>query len=266
MLEAHAERLVKFADNLESGVGILDIVVRQFLALDLTCSSHGIGILFACAVELRGLVGILSVAESLHLVEVEEEFFRKTGLTAHIFRDVAVVKCGMGISLCRETETCFGESVAVGRDFLNHGGVVIRVAYHGDALAVLSCGAEHRGTAYVDVLDGVGESHSLFGHRRLERIEVDDHHVDQTYSVLCKLFHVILIVAASEQRAVHLGVKRLDASSADFRKPRHLADACHRESAIQQHPHRAAGGDDLPSHVVQGCGEFNHPSFIAYAY
>ena len=40
MLQAEAERSLKFAHELESCVGILDIVVGKFLAAELLCESH----------------------------------------------------------------------------------------------------------------------------------------------------------------------------------------------------------------------------------
>ena len=209
---------------------------------------------------------ILAVAETLHLVEIEEKFLGKTGLTAHVLGYVAVVECGVRVGLGRQTETGLRQCVTVGSYFLCHSRVVVGVADHGDALAVLRRGAEHGRSAYVDVFDGVGEGHTLLGHGGLEGVQIHYHHVDQADAVVGELFHVVYVITASEQGAVNLGVECLHATSADFRKTCDLADACHGQSALQQHLHGASGGDDLPSHILEGCGELHNASFIANAY
>ena len=72
MLQTHAERLVELAHDAQRGVGILNIVVRQLLAVELLGKSQRIGNLFLLAVESGRLVRVLAVTQRLHEVEFEE--------------------------------------------------------------------------------------------------------------------------------------------------------------------------------------------------
>ena len=179
---------------------------------------------------------------------------------------MAVIESCVGVGFCRKTQTCLFCRVAVGADLVEHCRVIVGFAHHCHALAVLGRGAEHGGTAYVDVLDCVGKCDVGFGDSCLERIEVHAHEVDETDAVLGKLFHVAFKVAASQKGTVHLGVERLYASAADFGKTCDLAYAGHFKTAVEKHLHGASGGDDLPSHFLEGTGEIDHTPLIAYAY
>ena len=72
MLQTHAEGLVELAHDAQRGVGILNIVVRQLLAVELSGKSQRIGNLFLLAVESGRLVRVLAVTQRLHEVEFEE--------------------------------------------------------------------------------------------------------------------------------------------------------------------------------------------------
>ena len=207
-------------------------------------------------------MGVLAVAQGLHDVEVEEELLGQPGLTAHIFGYVRVILCGVGVGFCREAQACSGSGVAVSLDLLDDAGIVIRITHHGHIAEVLGSRTQHRGPAYVDILDSILHSHTLFGDCGLEGIEIDTHHVDQANAVLFELAHVVGQVAATEQTAVYLGVKCLDAAIADFRESGDVADIDYCESGIAQGLHGAPGGDDVPAHVAQGSGELHYPTLI----
>ena len=208
---------------------------------------------------------ILAVAQRLNLVEAQEELFGQAGLTAHVFGDMTVIEGRMGVGLGREAQTRLGECVAVGGDLVEDHRVVGGFADHGDALAVFRRRAEHRGSAYVDVLDGVCQSHVGLGHRGLERIEVDAYQIDQTYAVLLELSHVVVIVTTAQQGAVHLGVERLHAAAADLGESGDVADAGHLQTAVAEHLHCSAGGDDFPAHFLEGACEVHDSCLVAYA-
>ena len=84
MLEGHAERLGEVAHHVEGRVGILDIVVGEFLALYLTGKGKGVRRLLGCSIELCLLVRVLAVAERLLEVVLQEKFLVESGLLAHI--------------------------------------------------------------------------------------------------------------------------------------------------------------------------------------
>ena len=86
---------------------------------------------------------ILTVAEALLEVILEEELLVQTGCLAHVGSDHHVVLCCVSVCLCRKLETGFLGCVAV---LLNLGDdlrVIVRVAHHCHRAPVLGCGAEH---------------------------------------------------------------------------------------------------------------------------
>ena len=143
MLEANSERLVELTDDVEGGVGILNIVVRQLLAVQLLGGGQRIWHRLQGLVELGLLVRVLTVAEILADVIFKEQLLRKTGLGAHIGRDRAVIFSGVGVGLGREFETGLRSRVTGCLDLGDDSGVVLRVDYHCDRGPVLGGAAKH---------------------------------------------------------------------------------------------------------------------------
>jgi hypothetical protein len=96
-------------------------------------------------------------------------------------------------------------------ELFQHRGVVVRVDEHGDIGMVLGGRADHGLPADIDILDARGKIRAARG-RVLERIEVDDHHIDRTYPVRLQGFSVRGIAANREQPAVHRRMQGLDAA------------------------------------------------------
>ncbi len=101
MLEGHAEGLFKVTQYIEGGVGVLDVVVREFLALNLGGEGQGERDGFQRSVELGALVRVLAVAEALLKVVLQEELLVETGLGTHVSSDAGIVFGRMGIGLGR---------------------------------------------------------------------------------------------------------------------------------------------------------------------
>ncbi|GFI39845.1 hypothetical protein IMSAGC016_01627 [Muribaculaceae bacterium] len=211
-------------------------------------------------------MGILTVTQALDLIEREEKLLVKTCLTAHIRRDMRIVESSMGIRLCREFQTRLRECVSRLADFGKYGVIIRRIADHGDIAEILCRTAEHRRTAYVDILHGILHAHTLFGNSCLERIEIHAHHLDCLDSVCLKLRHMVGDVAATEKTAMHLRMKGLHTTVADFRETCDIADVDNVNAALAKPRHCAAGGDYLPTEFLQGTGKLHHSPFIAYTY
>ena len=263
MFESHAERLIELADDAQRGIGILDIVVRQLLAVELTGESQRIGNLRLLAVELGRLVGILPVAQRLHEVEFEEQLLVKPGLCTHIGRDHRIVLGRMGVCLGGKFQARSLFGIAGSADLVQNQVIVRRVADHRDIGPVLGGRTQHRRAADVDVLDGVLHLHIGFGNGLAERVEVHTDHVDKFDIVIFQGFQVFGIVASRQQAAVHVGVQGLDAAVADLGKARHVADVDYFHPAVGQQFHRAARGDHLPTQGTQALGEINDTRFVA---
>ena len=97
MLEGNATWILKIAHDTKRRIGILNIVIRHLLALNLTSGSKRERHRLESAVELSLLMRILTIAKALLEVKLQEEFLIQTSLFAHIGSDAAVVFCRMRI-------------------------------------------------------------------------------------------------------------------------------------------------------------------------
>ena len=148
---------------------------------------------------------------------------------------------------------------------LENGLVVVGVADNGHRIVVLGGRTEHGGTTDIDVLDGIGKGDVGVGNRLLKLVEVHDHHVDELDAVLRGLSHVLLRVAAGEQRAVDLGVKRLHASVHHLRVAREVLDGAHRNARLLDGLRRTARGDNLhPELLDQRTGKINNARLVGH--
>ena len=108
-------------------------------------------------------------------------------------------------------------------------------------------GAQHRGSADVNILDGVLKRSPLSLNGLLERIEVHHHHVDGGDAVGFHLLDMLGVRAHGEESAVHFGVQGLHAPVHNLGKARHLADADGGNTRSLQRLARAACGYNLKS-------------------
>ena len=264
MLEAHAERLVELAHDAQRGVGVLDIVVRQLLAVELSGECQRIGHLLPLAVEFGRLVGVFAVAQRLHEVELEEKLLVQTRLRAHIGGDHRVVLGGMRIGFGRELQARGLFGIAAGANLVQNRVIVRGVAHHRHVGPVLGRRAKHRRSADVDVLDGVLHLHAGFGDRLPEGIKVHADHVDELDMIILQGFQVLRIVAAGQQSAVHVGMQGLHAAVADLGESRHVADVDYLHAAVGQELHRTARGDHLPAQSPQPFGKLHDTGLVTY--
>ena len=218
MLDDHAGRVLELAHALDRGVRVRDVVVGEFLALQLPRrrdrSARGQGI----RVERRGLMRVLAIAQVLLLAESSREGIREFGvalLQPQPAGNQRIVLGGVAKGLRRKPAAgCLGDvSAAQLRECAR---VVRRVDEHGDARVVLGGGAQHRRTSHVDVLDCVLVATVRARDGLRERVEIDDEDVDR----LDALFAHDGIVGsrAAEQGAVHFRVQGLHAPVHDLRK------------------------------------------------
>lgn len=127
--------------------------------------------------------------------------------------DSRVVGGGGLVDLHLQATTGGKRGAATGLAHLGQDGIIVgRVGDDGNARGVLGGRAQHGRTADVDVLDGIREGDLGVGDGLLELVQVDDDQVDQLNAVLCRLLHVLLGIAAGQQRAVNLGVQGLNAA------------------------------------------------------
>ena len=263
MLEGHAEGFVEIPKHVQGSIGILDVVVGQFLALDLGCKSKRERSRLESRIEVRALVRVLAVAETLLDVELEEKLLRKTGLLAHVSGDAGIVFSCVRICLCREFQARFRRGAPLLAKLVENGAVVVRVAHDGDVAPVLRRTAHHGRTADVDVLDGILQGDALLGDGLAERIEVHAHEFDRVDAVLLQGFHMGRDVAASQDAAVHFRMQCFHTAVTNLRESGDFADADGLHPLALQEFLRAPGGDDFPTEVHKAFDEVHKAGLIA---
>jgi len=146
---------------------------------------------------------------------------------------------------------------------LEHFGVVGRIDDDGDVLVVLRRRAQHRRTADVDVLDGLGESAIGLRGDPLERIQVDHQQVDRADAVLGH--HGFVDAASAEQAAVHERMQGFDAAVHDLREAGQGADLGDLEFRVTQRSCGAAGRDEPDTECVETAREVGEAGLVGDA-
>ena len=141
-------------------------------------------------------------------------------------------------------------------------GVLPRVRDHRYGLVVLGGGADHAGSADVDVLDDLVERDSLLEDRLFEGVEVHHDHVNGFDPLGGDGVHVLLDVPAGENACVNHWVERLDASVQHLGESRDLGHLGHRDPVLFQKFVRPARRDDLDTHGSQLLGEVDDAGLI----
>jgi len=119
---------------------------------------------------------------------------------------------------------------------------------------VLGGAPDQRRAADIDILDA-GVEPGAPGHRRLERVEVDDHQIDGGDAMRGHRRLVFGIAANAEDAAMHGRMQGLDAAVEHFREAGVVGHLLDRQSGVAQGLGRAAGRQDLHAVVGQRPGE-----------
>ncbi len=255
--------LVEFLAERPAGVEVDEVVVAEFLALKL----RGGGNSGAGAVDIEGgaLMGVLPVAERLRERIDEAERRGKIviesngcvrggrrsigvgrGQAFESVGDGGVVGGGGGEGALGETPAGFQrESAPMGGELFGEGGVVGRRGDDGDVFEILGGGANHRGTANVDVLDDFREGDARFSGGFLEGVEIDHDHIDGLDAMSSGLIAMAGVFAAEENAAVNFGMQRLNAAVEHLRKAGERGDVADGKAGVAEGPGSAAGGDQL---------------------
>ena len=251
VLDDHAGGRVELPHAFERGIGVGQVVEREFLALQLRGRADARALRVARDVERGLLVRVLAVAQVEPLAELQRQQVGEVGrgraavaAGAHGLRQVRgdhrVVLRRVRVRLRREAQARgIAHAAVVALHLGEHRAVVERIDHDGDAVVVLGRGAHHRRPADVDVLDGVLEGAAGLGDGRGERIQVDDDEVDRLDAVLAH--HGVVGAAPAEQAAVDLRVQGLDPAVHDLREAGDRRHVDRVDAVAAQQPGRAAG-------------------------
>ena len=225
MLHGHHRRTIELAQNLQSRIGILYIIVRQLLTMQLFGPSHGKALLLA-GIESGILMRVLAITQRLLLGKGKRQILRifLTSFFSQVSGDVGIVSSRMTEHLSSQTTAGFQRGVAVGFQLVQHGLVVSVIDHHGHKSVVLGRTAQHGRTSDIDILNGIFKRSSLFLNGLLKRIEIHHHHVNGGNTIGLHLTHMLGISAHGKQTTMHFRVQGLHTAVHDFRKASHFAD------------------------------------------
>ncbi len=263
MLDDGDRRLLELGDQLEGGVGVVQIVEAELLALDLLGAGDA-GARRAADIEGGLLVRVLAVAQQLAAASAQRQALGQfvAQLAGEPAGDRRVVGAGMGIGLGGQPAAQIQRGgAAVFRHLRHHRGVVLGPGDDGDEFVVLGGAADQGRPADIDVLDA-GIEIGAARHRFLEGIEIDDQEVDRRDVVHRHGQLVLLVVAPRQQPAMDRRVQRLDATVHDLGEAGMVGDFGHRYVGLAQHLRRAAGRQDGDAAVVQELRELDQPRLV----
>ena len=224
---------IEFGDAFVSSVGIVDIVVGELLALHLTRGRNPEP-RRRRAVEGGRLVRVLAVAQRLDQPPANGAIGgRRIGqVLGEPVRDRRIIGGGARKRLGGEPLTQGkGRRSLVRGHLRQHGGVILRLDYHGHVAVVLGRGAHHGRAADVDILDAGGVVGAA-RHRLLEGVEIDHEKVDRRDAVRFRRFPVRVVVPHREQAAMHFGMQRLHPPIHHLRKAGQVGHVANRQADI----------------------------------
>ena len=169
MFDDNSGRRFELGNQTQGRVGIVEIIVTQFLALNLPRPRDPKGGRTR-AVESRPLVRVLTVTETLTQAPGKGQPLRRifSRGVGHPVGDFPVVGRGPGEGGCSQTDSQDrARGAAVGIHFGHHDGKIGAIDDHGNETMVFRRGADERRPADIDILDTFGKIRA----RRDRRLE-----------------------------------------------------------------------------------------------
>ena len=181
--------------------------------------------------------------------------------------DGGIVLGGAGVGSGGEFEAeGVGGLAVVGPHLIEDFVVLGGVCDDDDGAVVFGGGADHGGTADVDVFDRFGEGAIWLGNGGFERVKVDADKVDGLDVVLFHGGEVGGVVAEGEETAVDEGVEGFDAAVHHFGEAGEIGDVFHGETSITEGFGGAAGGDEFDVEFgLEGLGECDDAGLVGDA-
>ena len=269
MLDDHHCRIApgKLGTQFERGVGIVVIVVAEFLALQLLSLRNTASMRPDRQVERRLLVRVLAIAQLDRRLAIDREEAGEQLLLVgetEPLADHRIVSGGGSESLGRaplaEIERgCPVRYLKLAQQL----GIIARIGHDGHELVVLRSRANHARPANIDILDDLGPLRPAH-HCCLERIEIDHHEVDRADRMFFHRRGVLGIVAHRQQPAMDHRVQRLDPSVHHLRKAGEVGHVLYLQPRLAQRLGRAAGRYQLHSARGQRLPQFDQSALVGH--
>lgn len=144
--------------------------------------------------------------------------------------------------------------------------VIGRVAYDGDIPVILGSRAQHGRATDIDVFNRVFQCAVFFCNCLLERIQIDDHHVNRVDTVFANGIHMGRDIASGQNAAVDFWVQGFDATVHHFRKTGVIGDFGDGNIVLFKQFSCSASGKNGNIHCSQFFGEFDKSGFVGDGY
>ena len=249
MLDDDHRGAVELRHQFEGGVGVVQVVVAELLALKLAGGGRARPRLQRAAggdVESRLLMRVLAIAQLLPqragLTQVRRQ--KISFLTRHPVGDGGVVGRGVRVGGGRQPSAQPLGRTSVLRELGTYGGVIGGRGHDRHRAVVLRRRADERRPADIDVLDA-GLPVAPRGQRLPERVEVDDHQVDGRDGVFRHLSPMGLEVATAQYAAKDARMQGLDPAVQNLREAGVRGHLRHRHPGLGDRLGRAPGRENL---------------------
>ena len=240
------------------GVEVEQVVERRPRAGQLGRVGDGARAVGRLTVDRRALVGILPVAQVVHLFQDQRQAPREC-----VARDLVQVGRDLGVIGGHGTERIGGQlgsqlrrHVAQCLELRHDPTIVLRAGHRGHAGRVTRRGPKQRGPAHVDHLDRHVDADHLAPDLGREGLDVDDDQVDQADPLLDQLLQLFRDVAPGEDAGIDRGVERLDLATDERGDVRQLGDGGNVDAVGGKVLAGAIGREHLDAEHGEFPGEF----------
>ena len=181
--------------------------------------------------------------------------------------DCRVVGGGGGEGLLSEPPASLAAQSApfVGFQFFDESGIIGGRGHDGDIFEVLGGGADHGGAADIDVFDEVAEGNAGLRRGLLERVEVDDDHVDGLNLMRGDGGFVFRVAANVKEPAMDPRVQRLYAAVEHLGKAGEIADVLYCQARPRAERERCRRWRPVQRRSLPELWRINEARFVGHA-
>mmetsp|Transcript_22535 Transcript_22535/g.36534 ORF Transcript_22535/g.36534 Transcript_22535/m.36534 type:complete len:972 (-) Transcript_22535:1500-4415(-) len=254
----------KFADQLKRRIGVIDVVIGQFLTLMLHRGSQPRTVRTVC-VKRRRLMRVLAITQRLGQGPAKgAATWHAAHLRGHPGAHRRVIGRRPGIGRLRQTlPQGIAGLPAIGLHLGQNSGIILNIDHHRHKPMVLRRRADHRRAANVDILDHFGIFRP-FGHGFFKRIEVHNDQIDGTNLMGLHRGHVVVVVAQGKQTAMDHGMQCLDAAIHHLGKTGHLGHVLDVQPRRAQRRCRTARAQQFNPVTRQCGGKLHQPRLVGH--
>ena len=191
--------------------------------------------------------------------------YRASDLRCKVLADRRVVPSRRFEALQGQLQSKVLRGSAVGLKLGQDRSVLRRAGRNGDKGVILRRGSDQTRTPDVDLLDRFAKTHSLFGYRCLERIQIDDDQIDRLDRVRRERPQILLVISAGKNPAEDFRMQRLDPPVHDLGKPGVLGHFEGHNPVICKEPVSPACAVNLHAPRRETFGKLGQTRLVAYA-